>query len=405
MSSLAARPAGLATNARLALAGDLASKAAQVGTLVVAARLLSTRELAALGICLTVVTILTATLDAGVSTVLVRDCAGEPRRGWASAGAATRARVPLAAAALVACLAGGLALRRPLESAAVALLAIAGAAALTLYAVFRAAQTLQTEAAQKLLAATVTFAATCVLALHRPTAAAILLGLLLGPAVTLPRLVLRARSFKGFASADRIVRNAAPFGALALATLLYYRSPTLILGATRPTADTAAYTLASTVAFGLLMVPNAITTALLPRLSARDDVEMARTALARTLQLWAALTVVVAAGAGFLVPAVFGERYAGAVAPLVILLLAGFAIGISGVLGTVIVARRGCAALALQVGACLALNLALGALLIPHFGAAGAAVDTVVTELLAVILLARQVPGLVMPSLTKALGR
>jgi O-antigen/teichoic acid export membrane protein len=405
VSAVAARPAGLAANARLAFAGDLASKAAQVGTLVVAARLLPTRELAALGICLTVGTVLTAVLDAGVSTVLVRDCAADPRSGYASASAATRTRMPLALASVAACVAAGAAMGRPLEALLVALSAILGAAALTLYAVFRAAQRLETEAAQKLVAAVVTFGATCALAVHRPTAAAILVGLALGPAVTLPGLVLRARLFRGVRSVDRIVRRAAPFGAMALATLLYYRSPTLILGATRPAADVATYTLASTIAFGLLLVPNAITTALLPRLSAHGDARDAQRALARTLQLWAALTLVVALGAEFVVPAVFGERYAGAVEPLVILLLAGFAIGISGVIGTVIVARRGCAALAVQIGVCLAVNLALGALLIPRFGAVGAAVDTVVTELLAVVLLAREVPGLVVPSLLKALGR
>jgi O-antigen/teichoic acid export membrane protein len=405
LSAVAVRPASLATNARLALLGDLASKAAQLGTLVLAARVLPTRELAALGISLTVATVLTAALDAGVSTVLVRDCAGDPRRGWASAGAAARARLPLALAALAACAVGGFVVERPLEAMLVAALAILGAAALTLYAVFRAAQTLETEAAQKLTSAAVTFAGVCALALHRATAAAILVGLALGPAVTFPGLVVRARRFRGAGAVTRVVRGAAPFGALALATMLYYRAPTLILGATRPAADTASYTLASTVAFGLLMVPNAITTALLPRLSADGDREPARRALARTLQLWAGLAVVVAGAAELAVPAVFGERYAGATGPLVILLSAGFAIGISGVIGTVIVARRGCAALVVQVGACLVLNIGLGAVLIPRFGANGAAADTVVTELLAVLLLARQVPGLVLPSFLKALGR
>src|SRR5437667_27121 len=83
-----ARHASRATNARLALVGDVASKAAQLGVMVLAARLLSTRELAVFGICLTLATVLTVALDAGVSTVLVRECASRPRRGWASAAAA-----------------------------------------------------------------------------------------------------------------------------------------------------------------------------------------------------------------------------------------------------------------------------------------------------------------------------
>jgi O-antigen/teichoic acid export membrane protein len=405
MSALAAQPASLATNARLALIGDLASKAAQLAVMVVAARLLATRELAALGICLTLATVLTVGLDAGVSTVLVRECASDPRRGWASARATTRVRLLLALAVVAACAVGGFILKRQLDALLVAALAFFGAAALTLYAVFRAAQTLAREAEQKLMAAAVTLVAVCALALHRPTAAAVLVGLALGPALTLPGLALRARRYRGGGAVARVLRSAAPFGAMGLATMLYYRAPTLILGTTRPAADTAEYTLASTVAFGLLMVPNAITTALLPRVSAEGDLEPARRALARTLQLWAVMAVIAGVAAEFLVPFVFGERYDAATEPLVLLLLAGFAIGISGVIGTVIVARRGCTALLVQVAACLVLNIGLGAILIPRFGPKGAALDTVFTELLAVALLARQVPGLVGQSFVKALRR
>src|SRR5690349_7271571 len=148
MSALAAQPASLATNARLALVGDVASKAAQLAVMVVAARFLPTRELAALGICLTLATVLTVGLDAGVSTVLVRECASDPRRGWASARAATRVRLLLALAIVAACAAGGFIFKRPLDALLVATLAFLGAAALTLYAVFRAGQTLATEAVQ-----------------------------------------------------------------------------------------------------------------------------------------------------------------------------------------------------------------------------------------------------------------
>ena len=394
MTAVAATPPSLATNARLALVGDVAVKAAQLGALVLAARLLPTGELATLGVCLTLATVLTAALDAGVSTVLVRECAPDPRRGWASLEAAVRVRLPLAAAAVAACAGGGALLDDRLDALLLACLALIGAAGLTLCAVFRAAQLLEPEAEQKLLAAPITLAAVAALALHRPTAAAVLLGLALGQALTLPMLAVRARRYTGAAAVGRILRTAAPLGALGVATLLYYRVPTLILAATRPAVDTASYTLASTVAFGLLMVPNAITTALLPRVSADDDLDVARRALVRTLQLWAALAVVVAAGAEIAVPAVFGDRYADATGPLFVLLLAGFPIGISGVIGTVLVARRGVRRLVAQVAATLVVNVALGLWLIPRFGAGGAAADTLFTELVAVGVLARSVPGL-----------
>src|SRR5919204_6364255 len=159
LSAVAARPASLATNARLALIGDAAAKVSQLSVMVLAARLLPTRELAALGVCLTVATVLTAALDAGVATVLVRECAADPRRGWASVEAACRIRLPFAVAAVVGCTAAGIVLDRPLDALLLAGLALLGTAGLTLCAVFRGAQALETEAEQKLAAAAVTLAA------------------------------------------------------------------------------------------------------------------------------------------------------------------------------------------------------------------------------------------------------
>ena len=63
-----------------------------------------------------------------------------------------------------------------------------------------------------------------------------------------------------------------------------------------------------------------------------------------------------------------------------------------------LVAWRGTAALAAQVAAALALNVVLGAVLIPRYGQNGAAVDTLLTELVALALVARagarSLPGL-----------
>ena len=66
------------------------------------------------------------------------------------------------------------------------------------------------------------------------------------------------------------LRLAAPIGLLALATIAYYRSGMLVLAALGDPADTAAFAVAAGIAFGLLAVPNAITTALLPRLASEE---------------------------------------------------------------------------------------------------------------------------------------
>ena len=296
----------------------------------------------------------------------------------------------------------GLWLGSPLEGLLVLASGAVGAALIGLLAVFRAAQELAVEAEARLAAAVLSLVAVAALAIadavrrgraRRPDPR---------PRVRAPRARLARPSDAGKAGGWALLRDGAPFGLMALGTLLYYRTPTLILARTRPAADTAAYTLASTVAFGLLAIPNAITTALLPKLSGLAEADeqraLARKALGWTLQLWAVTALVVGILGEPLFAAVFGARYASAATPLLILLGGGLAIGASGAIGTVLVARRGTRALAVQVGAALALNIALGAVLIPRYGQNGAAVDTLVTELVALALVARagarSLPGL-----------
>jgi O-antigen/teichoic acid export membrane protein len=202
-----------------------------------------------------------------------------------------------------------------------------------------------------------------------------------------------------------ILRSAAPFGLMALATLLYYRLGTLLIGALGSASATARYTVASTVAFGLLMVPNAITTGLLPRLSAGgaeyDQLRTARRALRWTVMACVLLSLVAASAAPYVLRYGFAPRYAAALVPLLVLLAGTVVIGVNGILGTVLIAHRHATVVAAQVGVSLAVNVALGVMLVPRFGAEGAAVATLVTELVALGLLAgatcRLVPGLLRP--------
>jgi O-antigen/teichoic acid export membrane protein len=96
----------------------------------------------------------------------------------------------------------------------------------------------------------------------------------------------------------------------------------------------------------------------------------------------------------------FAPRYEDALVPLLLLLAGTVVIGINGVLGTVLIVRRRTSIVSLQVGASLAVNAALAVALVPRFGANGAAVSTLVTELVALAILAaaalRFAPGLLM---------
>jgi O-antigen/teichoic acid export membrane protein len=281
-------------------------------------------------------------------------------------------------------------------------------------AVFRAAQDLSVEAVQKLLAGLLLPALIWVAVAVHPSAATVLTAFLLAQALALAFSALRLRRFRsvpaGRAVADTL-RATAPFALMAIATLVYYRAGTLLLVAFRPSADTAAFTIASNVALGLLVVPNAITTGLLPNLSAvrthAERIATARRALGWTLALCLALLLGTALVAPYVLTLVFGDRYHEAFAPLLVLLGADLLIAISGVLGVLLVASKRVRPLVLQVGGCLAVNLAVGALLVPAAGAMGAAFATLVTEAVAVAVLLiavrSELAGLVAGSRTAAL--
>src|SRR5207248_8646744 len=113
---------------------------------------------------------------------------------------------------------------------------------------------------------------------------------------------------------------------LAAASLVYARSGTILLGALSDAKQTAAYTLASTFALGLLLIPNAITTGLLPRLSTEPSALHRRrlTRRARGLGTGQALAVLAvgSAVARLLLPLAVGQRHGAAVLPLYLRLCA-----------------------------------------------------------------------------------
>ena len=390
----ASDPGRVAANARLALAADLASKASLFVVLAIVAHVLSTAEFAALGVALAAITVLTTILDAGASIVLVRDGRGQPGLALSMLRASAVARVPLVLVACCGGLAVGARIGHPVESALVVASAVTAAATLSLVALFRAVEMFAVEVVQKLWGAALGVLGVVVLVAASPTAAAALAGLCLGTAVTLPALLRRAGTVGGDAppfAGPSPLRVSAPFGLIAVATILYYRVPTLVLGAGGSSADTASYVLASTIALGLLAFPNAITSALLPRLARLSDqsrqVAVARRSLVWSVQLWALLAIGIATVARPLLAVSFGTRYADAAAPLAILLLAGLLISASGAIGTMLAAVRHTGILVVQVILSLAVNLTFAAALIPRWGATGAATATLVTEVASLALI------------------
>ena len=171
----------MASNARLALAGDLAGKAAQLAALALAARLLSTQQLALLGVCLALATVLTAVLDMGISTVLVREAAGDPGRAWPLLLGSLRARLALALLVAGLTIEIGLWLGSPLEGLLVLGLRRRrrGADRPTSLSSGRHRSS-RSRRRRELAAAVLSLVAVAALASRTPSAAAVLAGLTLG---------------------------------------------------------------------------------------------------------------------------------------------------------------------------------------------------------------------------------
>lgn len=385
---------GIGANAALALVGDGASKAAALLVVVVSARFLTVDGFAALATGLAVAGVLTAALDLGTGTLLSRDGAASASARGALFSGSLRDRLPLACLVLLLAPIVGLALGRPLEATAVALLALSGAVSLSVLGLFRAGQDIRPEALQKLAAGMLAVGVATAVCLVAPRADALLLALAVVMLATLVPLLRRAPAVAdlgGHLERHSALRRAAPIGLLALATIAYYRSGTIALAALSDAEATAMYGIASGIAFGLLMVPNAITTALLPRLAAEQRPEelvaCTRRALVWTTLIAVCLAAACAALGPLVLPAALGHEYRAAAAPFALLCLGIPLIAASGVIGTALLVVGRLRALGTQVVVSLAVNLLVLVLLVPSAGAVGAALATVACEAVGLVVL------------------
>jgi O-antigen/teichoic acid export membrane protein len=201
------------------------------------------------------------------------------------------------------------------------------------------------------------------------------------------------------------LRSSLPLGVMTLVTLIYYRSGTLALKLLSSPAQTARFATASTIGFALLMMPNAITTGLLPRLAATSrsrQPALVRRAVVAALMICATAGSSVALTAHPLLELLFGATYGQAAPALRVLALATILIGPTGVLGTALIAQGRLRPVYLQVGASLVVNLVVLAWLGPRHGAVGAALATLMCETLAFVVTGvacvRACPELLMPN-------
>ena len=381
----------LVGNSALALGGDLATKLGLLLVMVIAARTLSTDEFAAIGTALAASGIIAVALDAGAGLLITRDGARDRAVCGGLLASLGVARMPLGIAVVAIGLGVGVVMGHPVLWTAAAVLGVLGATCTSFIGYFRAGQDMRPEAAQKLLFAVLALAATATVAVSA-TADALVAGLACAMFASLVLLVAFARRplrSRVHAPMRRSLGRALPLGLMAIATVVYYRSGTVGLAVLSTPDETAAFTVASAVGFGLLLLPNAITTSLLPHLSAqRDDAGQAtRRALGWCLVLSASLALAAALTGYLALGPLFGERYADAALPLAILCAAVVLIAYNGILGTSLLAAGHVRPIALQVACSLVVYLVALVALAPAFGASGAAAATFICEAVAVVML------------------
>jgi O-antigen/teichoic acid export membrane protein len=399
---------GLGANSALAFTGDAALKLSALVVILVGARALTVSEFAVLATGLAVAGVLTMALDFGAGTLITRDGALSRNARGALLAGSLAARVPVFVAVLVVAPLVGALVGRPWTALAIAALGVAGAIALTVLGCYRSSQDIRPEALQRLAAGLLTVVAVCAVGLAAPNADAMIVALAVIAMVTIAPLALRIRTVADLASAEprgATLRRAAPIGLLALATVVYYRSGTIALAAVSDDQATAAFGVAAGIAFGLLMLPNAITTALLPRLAAEEDrrgvVECTRRVLAWTTALAALVATASAVVIPALLPIALGHEYDEARAPFVVLCVGIPLIAASSVIGTALLSVGHVRVLGLQVAVSLAVNLLCIAILVPLAGAVGAAFATLACEAVGLVVLVHvarsALPGLVFP--------
>lgn len=179
-------------------------------------------------------------------------------------------------------------------------------------------------------------------------------------------------------------------GVVNLVSLVNYRIELIILEAYRGLNGVGIYSLATSLAELLWLVSSAVSTAIIaPAVSAHEDraVEVVTSGVRHALLGTASLAIMLGVASEWLIPTVFGDRFAPAVAPLLIL-LPGIVLFAPGTILAVFFSMRiGRARYALFLSLASATTTAvLAVLLIPAHGVRGAALASSVGYALSIAI-------------------
>jgi O-antigen/teichoic acid export membrane protein len=174
-----------------------------------------------------------------------------------------------------------------------------------------------------------------------------------------------------------------------MAAILIFRLDLLIVNHFRGAAEAGVYAVASQVANLLTMVPGVIAMLLFPRVASAQD-PRGEFAIQVTRQVTFVMLIMcaMAAAGSFLLPLIYGARFADATIQLLILLPGVCLIGIESVLVQHFTGTGLPLAIPIFWVITLALSVGLNLGLVPVFGARGAAVTSTISYALIFVLVA-----------------
>jgi O-antigen/teichoic acid export membrane protein len=187
----------------------------------------------------------------------------------------------------------------------------------------------------------------------------------------------------------RMMRYGVKFHISILAGLLIFRADVFVVNYFRGEAETGVYGVASQVAMMLMMLPGVIATLLFPRVAARGDETGELTCVVTRHTAFLMLFICLAAvPLSFVLPVLYGARFADVSVQLLILLPGVYLVGLESVMVQHFNALGLPVAIPLFWVATLAVNIALVFALVPTLGARGAALASTISYVLIFALVA-----------------
>ena len=207
------------------------------------------------------------------------------------------------------------------------------------------------------------------------------------------RLLKRQRDADAFRPNAALFKNTMKYGLKfsipVMAAILIFRFDLLIVNHFRGAAEAGVYAVASQTANLLLMLPGVIATLLFPRLASSKDQRGGFAAeVTRHASFVMLLMCLAAAAAAFLLPLIYGARFADATVQLLILLPGVYLVSIEAVLVQHFMGTGLPIAIPVFWLVTVAVSLGLNFALVPIFGARGAALTSTLSYALIFALVA-----------------